>query len=128
MENALVTLFSKAMAQAFSMMSPGGRAAPEVAPPASARTDLRVLLAGFAAPQAKGLEDTLRQAFEVRVWKPGQSQQLFEALAGICAVAVIPEAVGDEFDESLKGFSLKVLRHEGSPSRLLERVEEMASA
>jgi hypothetical protein len=120
-EAALVKLFSRAMSDAFAKMSAGDKTDSYEVPQQPSR---RVLLAGFGAPQAKSLEEALER-FEVRVWKPGQGQQLFETLASICSVAVIPESTSDDVDESLKAFSLKVLRHEGSPSRLAERIEEV---
>lgn len=121
--DALVEVFGRAMAKAFSRMSGEGRPQVEeaVSPP---RREQRVLLAGFPTPQVKSLEDVLRRSFDVRVWRPGQGPQLFETLAGMCSVAVIPEASGEDVDEALRRFQLQILRHEGSAERLAERLEE----
>ena len=85
----------------------------------------RVLVAGFPAPEARMLEQTLESRFEVRVWKPAQGPQLFQTLANICSVAVLPEETDDDVDESLRAMNLKLLRHAGSPSRLLDQIERL---
>jgi hypothetical protein len=87
--------------------------------------EAKILLAGFTGAQAKTLEDSLRSSFDVRVWKPGQSPQLFQTLAGLCRIAVIPEEADDEVGDALRNLDVQVVRHEGSPHRLAARLEEV---
>lgn len=89
------------------------------------RGDQRVLLAGFPAQMAKGLEDELRSKFDVRKWSPAQGMQVFETLTKLCNVAVIPEDSDDEIGDVLKGRALTVLRHEGSTARLADRLSTL---
>ncbi len=123
---ALVGAFSQAMAKAFAQLSERSNPASEPAVAEVVRThDVRVLLAGFAAPVAKSLEEGLRNICEVRTWKPVQGPQLFETLARICNVAVIPEDMDSEVDSDLRARDLVVLRHTGSATKLRERLESV---
>ena len=122
-EQALVELMSKAMTRAFSTLSAGdtfeaSRHAPKGSP------EVRVLVAGFDSSRSGAIEQALEETCEVRIWKPGQPQQVFETLAKICTVAVIAESMPEEVDEFLKSRGVVVLRHEGSPGRLAERIVE----
>lgn len=121
-EACLVDLFGRAMSKAFAQLNADKPAS--VQEPAAPAVEGRVLLAGFPASVVKPLEDALSGLCEVRVWKPGQSQQLFETTARICRLAVIPEGMGDEAEDFLRSLSLKVLRHEGGAGRLVEKVQE----
>lgn len=121
--NALVELFSKSMAEAFSRMSERG-SQPQ-GPVAPRSTNARVLLAGFAPNVAKGLEDSIRALCDVRSWRPAQGPQLFETLAKMCNVAVIPDEMDDEVDSDLRSRNLLVIRHGGSSAKLLERLESV---
>jgi hypothetical protein len=122
-EAALVEVFGRAMSKAFARMS-AGEPTEDRSAVVSAKEGARVLLAGFPLPQARGLEEALRDVVEVRVWRPNQGPQLFDTLAGICSVAVIPDDVADDVDESLRARNMRVIRHAGSPARLAERLQE----
>jgi hypothetical protein len=124
-EEALVELFTRTMAKAFQRASSGGdgRVAPAHPPrPPSAQ---RVLLAGFPEPQQKALVDALSANFEVRSWKPANGPQLFQTLAKLCKIVVFPEDADDEVDAGLKDMDVRVIRHAGNTSRLIERIEEL---
>ena len=122
-EQALVELMSKAMTRAFSTLSAGDTfEASRHAPKGS--HEVRVLVAGFDSSRSGAIEQALEETCEVRIWKPGQPQQVFETLAKICTVAVIAESLPEEVDEFLKSRGVVVLRHEGSPGRLAERIVE----
>jgi hypothetical protein len=84
-----------------------------------------VLLAGFPEPQQKALVDALSESFEVRSWKPVNGPQLFQTLARLCKVVVFPEDADDEVDAGLKDMDVRVIRHAGNTSRLIERIEEL---
>jgi hypothetical protein len=124
-EEALVDLFARTMSKALLRASTGGdgRAVPAHPPrPPSAQ---RVLLAGFPEPQQKALVDALSASFEVRSWKPVNGPQLFQTLARLCKVVVFPEDADDEVDAGLKDMDVRVIRHAGNTSRLIERIEEL---
>lgn len=87
--------------------------------------DAKIFVAGFAGNEQKAIENALSR-FDVRVWKPSQGVQMFESMAKACTVAVIPESMGEEVDDMLRSLKIKVLHHEGSTSRLAERIAEMA--
>lgn len=93
----------------------------------SARAVQRVLLAGFPGQMARGIESELREHFDVRSWTPGQSAQVFDTLTRLCSVAVIPEEAEDEMGDVLKKRDLQVVRHTGSPQRLVERLSTLMS-
>ena len=86
-----------------------------------------VLPAGFPGQIGKGIESELRGQFDVRSWTPGQGPQMFDTLTRLCSVAVIPEEAEDEMSETLKQRDMQVLRHTGSPQRLVERLSTMLS-
>jgi hypothetical protein len=124
-EEALVELFARTMAKALLRASAGGdgRAAP-AHPPRQPSTP-RVLLAGFPEPQQKALADALSASFEVRSWKPANGPQLFQTLVKLCKIVVFPEDADDEVDAGLKDMDVRVIRHAGNTSRLIERIEEL---
>jgi hypothetical protein len=125
-EEALVELFARTMSQALQRASTGGdgRAAP--AHPPRQPSAQRVLLAGFPEPQQKALADALSAGFEVRSWKPTHGPQLFQTLAKLCKIVVFPEDADDEVDAGLKDMDVRVIRHAGNTSRLIERIEELS--
>jgi hypothetical protein len=126
-ESALVEVFGRAMSKAFARLSERGAAAdePETATPKHAQS--RALLAGFAAPMAKGLEEGIHSLCEVRVWRPNQGPQLFETLAKVCNVAVVPDEMDDEVVSDLRARNLIVIRHSGSAAKLYDRLEQVLS-
>lgn len=127
-ERALVDLFGRAMSQAFSRLSPGNSLTEGLdreLPPAS---NGRVLVAGFSASDAQLLSTALGSHFEVRVWKPMQSPQLFEALVKMCTVVVVPEEMSDDVDEAVSAMGTRLVRFQGSTARVVERVHALMSA
>lgn len=125
-ERALVDVFTRSMAQAFTRLAERDKSEP-AAEPTHSPSSARVLLAGFAAAQAKAITDALSALCEVRSWKPTQGPQLFETLASICNVAVLPEDVEDEVVSDLRRRKLVVIRHGGSTAKLVERLESVLS-
>jgi len=127
-ERALVDLFGRAMSQAFSRLSPGNarEETPALREPMSGEG--RVLLAGFAATDAMLLSSALADHFEVRTWKPLQSAQLFETLARMCPVVVVPEEMSEEVDDLVNSLGSRLVRFQGSASRALERVQAAMAA
>jgi hypothetical protein len=125
-EEALVELFARTMSKALLRASAGGdgRAAP--AHPLRQPSAPRVLLAGFPEPQQKALADALSASFEVRSWKPANGPQLFQTLVKLCKIVVFPEDADEEVDAGLKDMDVRVIRHAGNTSRLIERIEELA--
>jgi hypothetical protein len=125
-EEALVELFARTMSKALLRASAGGdgRAAP--AHPPRQPSAPRVLLAGFPEPQQKALVEALSASFEVRSWKPANGPQLFQTLAKLCKIVVFPEDADEEVDAGLKDMDVRVIRHAGNTSRLIERIEELA--
>jgi hypothetical protein len=124
-EEALAELFTRTMSKALQRASSAGdgRVAPAHPPrPPSAQ---RVLLAGFPEPQQRALADALSASFEVRSWKPTSGPQLFQTLARLCKIIVFPEDADDEVDAGLKDMDVRVIRHAGNTSRLIERIEEL---
>lgn len=85
----------------------------------------RVLVAGFGSNDVRAMESVLGEAFELRSWLPRQGPQMFDTLAKVCSVAIVPEESGDDVDEALKQYKLRVIRHEGNPSRLPERLSSL---
>ena len=124
-EEALVDLFARTMSKALVRATTGGdgRAVPAHVPRQPSAQ--RVLLAGFPEPQQKALVDALSPSFEVRSWKPVNGPQLFQTLARLCKVVVFPEDADDEVDAGLKDMDVRVIRHAGNTSRLIERIEEL---
>jgi hypothetical protein len=124
-EEALVDLFARTMSKALVRATTGGdgRAVPAHAPRQPSAQ--RVLLAGFPEPQQKALVDALSESFEVRSWKPVNGPQLFQTLARLCKVVVFPEDADEEVDAGLKDMDVRVIRHAGNTSRLIERIEEL---
>ena len=121
-EEALVELFTRTMAKALLRVGAGDSrpaAHPVRQPPAR-----RVLLAGFPEAQQKALTEALGASFEVRSWKPANGPQLFEALARLCKTVVFPEDADDEVDAGLRDMDVRVIRHAGNASRLIERIGE----
>lgn len=127
-ERALVDLFGRAMSQAFSRLSPANarEEAPTLREPISGEG--RVLLAGFAATDAMLLSSALADHFEVRTWKPMQSAQLFETLARMCPVVVVPEEMSEEVDDLVSSLGSRLVRFQGSAARALERVQAAMAA
>ena len=122
-EEALVELFARTMAKALLRVSAGDSrpAGYPVRPP----TAQRVLLAGFPEAQQKALMEALGASFDVRSWKPTNGPQLFETLAKLCKTVVFPEDADDEVDAGLKDMDVRVIRHAGNASRLIERIGEL---
>ena len=122
-EEALVELFARTMTKALLRVGAGDSrpVGYPVRPPAAQR----VLLAGFPEAQQKALTEALGTSFDVRSWKPTNGPQLFEALARLCKTVVFPEDADDEVDAGLKDMDVRVIRHAGNASRLIERIEEL---
>lgn len=88
-------------------------------------TDTKIFVAGFAGNEQKSIENALSR-YDVRVWTPSKGPQAFESMAKACTIAVISEAMGDDVDELLRSLKIRVVQHQGSTSRLAERIAEMA--
>lgn len=125
-EAALTELLARILA---SVLPKGVPAGPLVAASSASKGSdfVKVLVAGFAETEQRLLQSTLSPLFDVRVWRQTQGPQVFAASAKLCDIAVVPEGVDDEVEETLRGMDVKVVRHEGNPDRLLERVSEMAA-
>jgi hypothetical protein len=93
----------------------------------SAREIQRVLLAGFDASIAKGIEEQLRGNFDVRRWAPNHGPQMLETLTRMCSVVVIPDEADEEAGQAFSGRDLQVLRHSGNTQRLAERLSMLVS-
>ena len=87
-------------------------------------TDTKIFVAGFAGKEQKSIENALCR-YDLRVWTPSKGPQAFESMAKICTIAVISEGMGDEVDEMLRSLKIKIVTHQGSTSRLAERITEM---
>jgi hypothetical protein len=124
-EEALVELFSRTMSNALQRASTGGDARTVRAHPPRQPSARRVLLAGFPEPQQKALADALSASFEVRSWKPANGPQLFHTLSRLCKIVVFPEDADDGVDAGLRDMDVRVIRHAGNTSRLIERIEEL---
>jgi hypothetical protein len=124
-EEALVDLFARTMSKAHLRAGTGGDGRAVPAHPPRQPSTQRVLLAGFPEPQQKALVDALSASFEVRSWKPTNGPQLFQTLAKLCKIVVFPEDADDEADAGLKDMNVRVIRHAGNTSRLIERIEEL---
>ena len=124
-EEALVELFARTMSKALQRASSGGDGRVAPAHPSRPPSAQRVLLAGFPEPQQKALADALGAGFEVRSWKPANGPQLFQTLAKLCKIVVFPEDADEEVDAGLKDMDVRVIRHAGNTSRLIERIEEL---
>ncbi|WP_156901918.1 hypothetical protein [Azohydromonas australica] len=125
-EEALVELFSRTLSKALLRATAGGDAGTVQAHPPRQASARRVLLAGFPEPQQKALADALSASFEVRSWKPTSGAQLFQTLARLCKIVVFPEDADEEVDAGLKDMDVRVIRHAGNTSRLIERIEELS--
>lgn len=123
-EEALVELFARTMSKAFGRASVG-ESRPASTQGTKTSAAQRVLLAGFPEAQQKALTETLGARFDVRSWKPSNGPQLFEALARLCRVVVFPEEADDDVEADLKDRDVRVIRHAGNASRLIERIEEL---
>ena len=123
-EQALVELFSRTMSAALQRATAGDAHAVPT-PAFNPVSEQRVLLAGFAEPQRKALMDALSASFEVRAWNPSSGPQVFQTLVKLCKIVVFPEDADDEAEAGLKDMEVRVIRHAGSTSRLLERIEEL---
>lgn len=121
-EEAFAKVIGRAMGRATAQNGAQAHDEPELG-----RATQRVLLAGFPGQMAKGIESELRGHFDVRSWTPGQGPQVFDALTRLCSVAVIPEEAEEEMGDVLKKRDMQVLRHTGSPKRLVERLSTMLS-
>lgn len=93
--------------------------------PEADATDTKIFVAGFAGSEQKSIESALSR-YDVRVWTPSKGPQAFESMAKACTIAVISEAMGDDVDEMLRSLKIKIVTHQGSTSRLAERIAEMA--
>ena len=120
-EDALTSVFGRAFKRSMDEQDTGELRETE----AGRIPDRRVLLAGFPVQMAKGIEDALRTSFDVRRWMPNQGPQMLETLTRLCSIAVIPEEAEDEMGEAFSGRDLQVVRHQGSPARLAERLSEL---
>jgi hypothetical protein len=124
LEEALVELFSRTMAKALLRVgSVDSRHA--TAPSPRSPSTRRVLLAGFAEAQQKALTETLGESFDVRSCKPANGPQAFQALARLCRTVVFPEEADDDVEAGLRGMDVRVIRHAGNASRLIERLGEL---
>lgn len=123
LEDAISDLFARSLTRAVARENSGST----LTDAEPVRQAPRVLLAGFAQSLTRGLEEGLRPLFDVRSWRPNQSPQLLDTLVGMCSVAVIPEEADDEMSDALRQRDLLVIRHEGSPARLIDRLSSVAS-
>lgn len=123
-EDALVELFARTMSKALGQAS-AGEPHPASAPAARPAMAQRVLLAGFPEAQQKVLTEALGARFDVRSWKPTNGPQLFETLVKLCKVVVFPEDADDDAEADLKARDVRVIRHAGNASRLIERLEAL---
>ncbi|WP_157264293.1 hypothetical protein [Azohydromonas aeria] len=126
-EAVLVELFTRTLAQAVARVGIAPVQAAEEAPARAVVNGAggggqRVLLAGFPEAQQRALSEALGGRFEVRAWRPAQGPQLFETLARLCGVVVVPEDADDSVDADLKHLDVRVVRHAGQASRLAERI------
>ena len=122
-EDALVELLTRTMAKAL-LRTGTGELRPVPGPLSRPQAAQRVLLAGFPEAQQKALMDALGASFEVRSWKPAQGPQAFQALARLCRTVVFPDDADDEVEAGLKDMDVRVIRHAGNASRLIERIAE----
>ena len=88
-------------------------------------TDAKIFVAGFSGNEQKSIENALA-LYDLLVWTPSKGAQAFEKMAKDCTIAVISEAMGDDVDEMLRSLKIKIVTHQGSTSRLAERIAEMA--
>lgn len=123
-ESALVKLFARTLSKALAQAS-AGQLHPASAPSPRPSAAQRVLLAGFPEAQQKALAQALGTRFDVRTWKPSSGPQLLETLVRMCGTVVFPEDADDEAEASLRDRNVRVIRHAGNASRLIERIEEL---
>lgn len=91
--------------------------------------DTKIFVAGFSDNEKKLIETALG-CYDLRLWKPSQGPQAFKSMAKACTIAVISEAMSDEGDdvnELLRSLNIRIVQHQGSTSRLAERIAEMVS-
>lgn len=125
---ALEDSFSQAMAKSFAKISSQVNQGSVEPPRESAGSrEHRVLLAGFSPVTTREIETALQGHCEVRVWKPHQGLPLFQTLTKVCRVAVIPEEMDEDIDQDLRARNLVVIRHSGSASKLVERLDSVFS-
>lgn len=129
---SLVDVFAQAMAKALSCLNvqvgqPSGASAASTRMRGNNIFPSRVLLAGFSTATAQALEQSLSGLCEVRIWRPNHGPQLFETLAKVCQVAVIPDEMEEGVDQDLRARNLVVIRHSGNINKLTERLEAVLS-
>lgn len=121
-EDAFASMIAKASARSVDERSLGSRHERD-----SAKSSQRVLLAGFDPSIAKGIEEQLRDSFDIRRWAPSQGPQMLDTLTRMCSVVVIPDEAEEETGQAFSGRDLQVVRHSGNTQRLAERLSTILS-
>ena len=119
-EDAFAGMLARAAERSTEDRSPAARQEKD-----GARESQRVLLAGFDASIAKGIEEQLRGSFDVRRWAPSQGPQMLDTLTRMCSVVVMPDEADEEAGQAFSGRDLQVVRHSGNAQRLADRLSTL---